>query len=266
MCSASFMLRPVACTGICSRAYQLSPLKYAIATRCQQRVERVDYGSPFRGDLDLHAQAVAEVLGRVKPHSGMVDVNFVAHGYGALVLRRAFSYVDYDDVPGRVVLLAPFNRGCAAWTCWRAHACQRYAHFPVRCVVHPLGPSCALVRSVAAWPGVRRLPLWRRGALAELAKHASWHFARVGAMPKRHEVLVLAGTRGWNPWVPDLVSDGPHAIDREHDGRVSLMETVPPFPHALRTVPAPHSLLMYHPCTLSMVVAFLAGRALPNEE
>eukprot|EP00644_Phytophthora_capsici_P018603 jgi/Phyca11/555484/estExt2_Genewise1Plus.C_PHYCAscaffold_730151 len=66
---------------------------------------------PRKQDLATSGKELAAFLKRQKPHSTDEAVNFVTHGYGALVLREAFRSVDWDYTKSKVVMLAPPNRG-----------------------------------------------------------------------------------------------------------------------------------------------------------
>jgi hypothetical protein len=113
--------------------------------------------------LDPIAECVAAAISDHKMHtSSDTPVHFVTHGAGALVLRRAFQYVDWEDRNIRIVMLGPPNRG------------SRHA------------------REAA------RNPAWKwalaRGLLGELGCLPPSHFDAVGDVPKSAAVMVVAGS------------------------------------------------------------------------
>ena len=74
--------------------------------------------------------------------------------------------------------------------------------------------------------------------------------AVAGNLPRSCETLVIAGSRGWNPFLPS---------EETHDGRVLVSETRLKTPHYFEMIPASHGLLLYHPRTIETTVNFLLG-------
>ncbi|KAG1699961.1 hypothetical protein DVH05_000477 [Phytophthora capsici] len=123
---------------------------------------------PRKQDLAASGKELAAFLKRQKPHTTDEAVNFVTHGYGALVLREAFRSVDWDYTKSKVVMLAPPNRGI------RYHkAMKKYV-------------------GVAGYGGI---------AAEELATLSAQELdERLGKLPRRCYPLVLAGKLCLNPF------------------------------------------------------------------
>lgn len=123
---------------------------------------------PRQQDLTTSGKALAEFLKSQKPHTTDEAVNFVTHGYGALVLREAFRLVDWNYTKSKVVMLSPPNRGI------RYHrSMKKYI-------------------GVAGYGGV---------AAEELATLSGDDLdERLGKLPRRCFPLVLAGKLCLNPF------------------------------------------------------------------
>ncbi|TYZ59916.1 hypothetical protein PybrP1_006899 [[Pythium] brassicae (nom. inval.)] len=95
-------------------------------------------------------------------------INFVTHGYGALVLREAFRYVDWNYTKSKVVMLAPPNRGIRYYAAMKKHV------------------------GIAGYGGV---------AAEELATLTDESLdLRLGKLPRRCYPLVLSGSLSLNPF------------------------------------------------------------------
>ncbi|KAL4163007.1 hypothetical protein KRP22_015122 [Phytophthora ramorum] len=129
--------------------------------------------TPFRfrprsQDLASSGKELADFLKRQKPHTTDEAVNFVTHGYGALVLREAFRTVDWNYTKSKVVMLAPPNRGICYHTSMKKYI------------------------GVAGYGGV---------AAEELAAFSPKELdERLGKLPRRCYPLVLAGKLCLNPF------------------------------------------------------------------
>ncbi|KAG7383134.1 hypothetical protein PHYPSEUDO_004006 [Phytophthora pseudosyringae] len=123
---------------------------------------------PRAQDLATSGKELAAFLKSQKPHTTDEAINFVTHGYGALVLREAFRSVDWNYTKSKVVMLAPSNRGI------RYHkAMKKYV-------------------GVAGYGGV---------AAEELATLSAGELdERLGKLPRRCYPLVLAGKLCLNPF------------------------------------------------------------------
>uniref|UniRef100_H3GNF9 DUF676 domain-containing protein n=1 Tax=Phytophthora ramorum TaxID=164328 RepID=H3GNF9_PHYRM len=91
----SLPLRPLELYLHAVRGYDVQPFRFR----------------PRSQDLASSGKELADFLKRQKPHTTDEAVNFVTHGYGALVLREAFRTVDWNYTKSKVVMLAPPNRG-----------------------------------------------------------------------------------------------------------------------------------------------------------
>ncbi|GAB9475040.1 hypothetical protein Gpo141_00012148 [Globisporangium polare] len=123
--------------------------------------------SPRAQNLATSGQALGEFLRSQKPHTTDEAINFVTHGYGALVLREAFRYVDWNYTKSKIVMLAPPNRGIRYYASMKKHI------------------------GVAGNGGV---------AAEELAKLSPEDLdLRLGKLPRRCYPLVLSGSLSLNP-------------------------------------------------------------------
>eukprot|EP01138_Halocafeteria_seosinensis_P016409 gb/GECG01016740.1/.p1 GENE.gb/GECG01016740.1/~~gb/GECG01016740.1/.p1 ORF type:complete len:250 (+),score=10.55 gb/GECG01016740.1/:1-750(+) len=210
--------------GFYGRPHQLLRLQYGIWKQNRFNVLPYFY-YPRAFTLDEHANDLAEVLRRHKSHSEVNATHFLTHSYGALVLRKALQKLDWEGQSSRIVMIAPPNRG---------------SYFARRLFQCHLGTS-ALGRKSG-----KELGEWEPDYMDSFA----------GELPKSCKVLVIAGTRGWNPILSGIDA---------HDGRVLLSETRLQTPHFFETVPASHCFLLYHPRTIESTTEFLTGSSRPWE-
>ncbi|ETI41639.1 hypothetical protein F441_23028 [Phytophthora nicotianae CJ01A1] len=123
---------------------------------------------PRTQDLTTSGRELAEFLRSQKPHTTDEAVNFVTHGYGALVLREAFRSVDWNYTKSKIVMLAPPNRGIRYHKSMKKHV------------------------GMAGYGGV---------AAEELATLSTEELdKRLGKLPRRCYPLVLAGNLCLNPF------------------------------------------------------------------
>ncbi|CAI5715016.1 unnamed protein product [Peronospora effusa] len=123
---------------------------------------------PRTETLATSGKKLAQLLKSQKPHTTDEAIDFVTHGYGALVLREAFRTIDWNYTKCKVVMLAPPNRGI------RYHK------------------SMKKYLGVAGYGGV---------AAEELAMlSADTLDQRLGKLPRRCYPLVLAGKLCLNPF------------------------------------------------------------------
>ncbi|KAG6951979.1 hypothetical protein JG688_00013492, partial [Phytophthora aleatoria] len=123
---------------------------------------------PRTQDLAVSGRELAQFLKSRKPHTTDEAVNFVTHGYGALVLREAFRSVDWNYTKSKMVMLAPPNRGIRYHKSMKQHI------------------------GVAGYGGV---------AAEELATLSAEELdTRLGKLPRRCYPLVLAGKLCFNPF------------------------------------------------------------------
>ncbi|KAL4116763.1 hypothetical protein KRP22_014436 [Phytophthora ramorum] len=148
----SLPLRPLELYLHAVRGYDVQPFRFR----------------PRSQDLASSGKELADFLKRQKPHTTDEAVNFVTHGYGALVLREAFRTVDWNYTKSKVVMLAPPNRGICYHTSMKKYI------------------------GVAGYGGV---------AAEELAAFSPKELdERLGKLPRRCYPLVLAGKLCLNPF------------------------------------------------------------------
>ncbi|EQC38297.1 hypothetical protein SDRG_04018 [Saprolegnia diclina VS20] len=176
--------RPVLVTvhDVCGRGLQLLPLEAFLGTSLGGK-----FGvRPFRFDpntqrLQESGLELVDLLHTIKPYSSMESCYFVTHGYGALVLREAFRYIDWDTTRTKIVMLAPPNRGCAYYS-----------------VLNSIIDSSV--------------------AIDELSTMSPTFLdARLGKLPKLCRPMILAGSLSLNPWNQwQYPTDGVVSVDETH--------------------------------------------------
>ena len=141
-------------------------------------------------------------------------IHFVTHSMGGLILRAALNNpkCPHEAKIGKAVLIAPPNRG------------SQYGR--------ALGKLKPMKKYLGSKSGHQLLH--------------SQNFDHLGTFPSSLNILVIAGTLGWNPTI-----DGPN------DGKVSVSETRLNTPHYHTTVPCGHSWIMRAKPTINKTLTFL---------
>ncbi len=132
--------------------------------------------------IEAHARDLATELRRIATGHPGEPISFVTHSLGGLVVRAALNRPDCPEEArrGRVVLLAPPNRGSAL--------ARRLSGF-----------------APARW-------VFGKHAGRELMETPEDGFDALGDFPPSCGVLVLAGDAGLNPWIPGP-DDGKVGVD-----------------------------------------------------
>lgn len=151
----------------------------------------------------------------VKEHPSE-QIHFVTHSMGGLVLRAAMNHPDFPEEgkSGTAILIAPPNKGSS---------------FARR--LHSYGPA----RFILGDKSGKQLLLFTENNIVEL-----------GSFPKEYPVLVIAGTKGWNPFLKGI-----------HDGKVLVEETWLETPHDKAEVHARHPFICSHPRVIEKTVEFI---------
>lgn len=141
---------------------------------------------------------------------------FVTHSMGGLILRRAVSDAACPSEAqiGKAVLIAPPNQGSA----YGRFLCQ------FKTVQEIMGPYAG-----------KQLMTTEQGG-----------FENLGQFPFSMNILVIAGTCGFNP-----------VLDGKNDGKVSVEETRLSTSHEFTTVFAGHSWICHTPKTVEISKEFL---------
>ncbi|MBM3191061.1 MAG: alpha/beta hydrolase [Chlamydiae bacterium] len=166
--------------------------------------------------IEEHGASLTDLLNFIaKRHPGEA-ISFVTHSMGGLVVRSA---VNHEDCPieakiGRAVLIAPPNRGSA------------YGRF-----LNMFEPF----RDIAGPYAGRQLMTTQEDG-----------FDALGQFPSSMEVLVIAGTCGFNLAIPG-----------KNDGKVGVSETRLSTPHEFKKVFAGHSWICHTPKTVEIASEFL---------
>lgn len=172
------------------------------------------YASQTHDIATLARTTLAPVLGPDAPHA---RVHLVTHSLGGILVRQ---YLHDHGVPsrlGRIVMLAPPNRGSE------------------------------VVDRLRTWPVYR----WFNGpAGLQLGTDAQSVPNRLGPVPAGVEVGVIAGDFSWNP----LLSS---AITGPNDGKVSVARSHIDGERDHIVVSSSHTWLMWRAFTLTQVSAFL---------
>ncbi len=80
------------------------------------RIENWGYGS-FGDTIDGHAASFQAFLDQIEADEGVERIHFVGHSLGNIIIRAALVK-DPPNKPGRIVMLAPPNRGSADAAFW----------------------------------------------------------------------------------------------------------------------------------------------------
>jgi pimeloyl-ACP methyl ester carboxylesterase len=166
----------------------------------RQGFEVTNWGYPSRDKkIEDHAADLVEELNRIAKEKPGEPIHFLGHSMGCLIIRCALNLPDCPKEAkiGRAVLLAPPNRGAT------------FARY------------------------LNRFPIPRM-----IAKHLSGKqlftktsFDDLGKFPDTmEEVLVIAGTLGINPFIPE-----------SNDGAVGVEETKLQTPHKHITINRGHN-------------------------
>jgi glycerol-3-phosphate O-acyltransferase len=181
-------------------------------------VHNWDYPSRQYGLLPL-VDALETFAREAASRSARVD--FVAHSMGGLLARGVLARVSLPNV-GRLVMLAPPNRGATLASRAGAHA-------------------------------------WARGfygqALQDLGANAADVVDRLGEPPC--EFGVIAGTRSFHPLQPTSYYSSLVHPSGSHDGTLALDETRLPGMADFVTVNANHTFIMDHDETVRQTLHFL---------
>ncbi|MFZ0566016.1 MAG: hypothetical protein WAM28_07520 [Chlamydiales bacterium] len=166
--------------------------------------------------IEEHAE---ELVNRLKILSHKYPdrpISFVTHSLGALIVRSTLNHPDCpsEAKKGCAVLIAPPNRGAYF---------ARYLH---------------------------RYPLFRKilgeKAGQELMTTPRDGFDHLGDFPNQMPILIISGTGGTNPIIPDL-----------NDGKVGLKETCLSTSHYHQTTPSRHTWICYKSDVIKKTKKFL---------
>jgi len=80
------------------------------------RVENFGYGS-FGDTIDGHAAALVQFIDQLESDESVNTIHYVGHSLGNIIIRAALVE-DPPSKPGRIVMLAPPNRGSADAAFW----------------------------------------------------------------------------------------------------------------------------------------------------
>lgn len=166
--------------------------------------------------IEEHGVDLVKLLAFVTNNHPHQPLYFVTHSMGGLVLRSALnnSRCPYEAQIGKAVLIAPPNRGSA------------YGRF-----LNQFKPLQAIVGPYAG---------------RELLTTEEGGFDHLGEFPSSVQVLVIAGTCGFNP-----------TISGKNDGKVGVDETRLSTPHQFRKVFAGHSWICHTPKAVEIAKEFL---------
>jgi len=184
----------------------------------------INWSYPSRNNfIEGHADDLVNKLSEISQQHPHKPISFVTHSMGGLIVRAALNHPDCPDEAkmGRAVLIAPPNRGSIF-----ARKLYNYQ----------------VVRGVLGEKSGRQL------MTAPLDD-----FDRFGNFPDHMPVLIISGTAGFNPMIPDV-----------NDGKVGLMETCLKTPHFHKTCFAGHSWICHTPNVIKKAKNFLSSPQLPT--
>lgn len=209
--------------GLMRTRASLRPLDRAF-TRAGYAVERWGYASS-RADIQSHVRALEPVFARLAARYDRVHC--VTHSLGGLIVRGLLRAYGTPAKLGRLVLIAPPNRGSLI-----AHRLLRLPG--LRALYGPSGLDVGepvVVEQLCAIPEV--------------------------------PFLIVAGTRAFdlrNPtsWI------GRRLLVAPHDGTVTVEETRLPGAAGLMQVDETHTFLASHPDVIRAAVAFISAGEVPD--
>ena len=178
-------------------------------------VENWGYPSRMKTIADHGEGLVWEIKRVARMYPGR-QIHFVTHSMGGLVLRAALNHPECPEMAksGKAVLYAPPNRGSSFG---RKMGAYRF----VRSVYGELSGS-------------------------ELLFTEEDGFEDLGSFPEAMDVLVIAGTQSFNPF-----------ISEKSDGTVRVAETALKTPFKWVEMPVNHTFIMWSPKVLCTTIDFL---------
>jgi|GEM_PF-87980 len=177
----------------------------------------ISYGYNSRAKtIEEHGREFATFLNERAQQFPNEPIHFVTHSMGGLVLRAAMNDPAFpiEGFSGCSVLIAPPNKG------------SRFAR-----TLHRFPPA--------------RLVLGDKAG-KQLQLFTEEHIIALGSFPTEYPVLVVAGTKGWNPFLY-----GPH------DGKVLVEETWLETPHDKMQVKARHPFICSHPKVVEKTIEYI---------
>ncbi len=183
------------------------------------RVLNLDYASTRNSISTLATQTLGPVFAQPSPHAhdSSPKVHIVTHSLGGILVRQ---FLHDHGVPanlGRIVMLAPPNQGSE------------------------------LADKLSSWWLYRRI---NGPAGLELGTDPASTPQRLGPLPPRIEVGVIAGSRSFNPLFSALIPGA-------DDGKVSVARTHVSGETAHLTLPSSHTWLMWRKNVVQQIRAFL---------
>ena len=157
-----------------------------------------DYPSRSKG-IEANGKDLAIALKQVFEKHPEKEMHFVTHSLGGLILRSAMQEEECPQIAkeGKAVLIAPPNQG------------SRFARALRQTLISPV--------------------LGKKAGYELMSKK---NFSHLGEFPKSLDVLIIAGTFGFNP-----------LIWEKNDGKVGVSETRLSTKHRHETVRTSHSVI-----------------------
>lgn len=182
----------------------------------------INWAYPSRKKLiEEHAEDLITQLKEIIQHNPNKPISFVTHSMGGLVVRCALNQPDcpIEAKIGRAVLIAPPNRGSIF-----ARSLQKY-----KLIGWVVGEKSGQQLMTTSLDG----------------------FDHIGSFPMEMPVMIIAGTAGLNPAIPEV-----------NDGKVAVSETYLKTPHHHATCYAGHSWICYTPSVIQKTKTFLSSQNL----
>ncbi len=192
----------------------MQPMAYAFQ---REGYEAHSWGYPSRDKtIQEHAGSLVQELQVTAERNPNEPIHFVTHSLGGIIVRAALNHPDCPKEAkiGRAVLLGPPNQG------------SRF------------GGTMNNFKPVQK--------LFGKKAGRELLQGETFDY--IGQFPNSMEVLVIAGTFGWNPFVGEL-----------NDGLVGVKESRLKTPHQQMIVFSGHAWIMYSDTIINYAVKFISS-------
>ncbi len=165
--------------------------------------------------IEEHAKDLVDRVKLISQQSPGKPISFVTHSMGGLIVRCALNHQDCPEEAkmGRAILIAPPNRGSI-------FARKLYNN--------------RLARGILGQKSGKQLMTTSHNG-----------FDKLGDFPNHMPVLVISGTAGINPMIPDA-----------NDGKVAFHETCLKTPHYHESSFSGHSWICHTPSPSSPLVVF----------
>lgn len=195
-----------------------SSMSKASRTFAEKGYETHLWGYPSRSKtIEEHANDLVTDLQITAKKSPGVPIHFMTHSMGGIMLRAAINHPEcpIEAKIGKASLLSPPNKGSCLGRFFKNLK-------PLHTIIGDKAGKQLLVNT---------------------------DFDHIGSFPSSMQILVISGTFGWNPIIPE-----------KNDGIVGISESCLPTPHEHITVFSSHPWITLSKDAIFHSVAFIEGK------